>query len=64
MSQHNYDQSKCHHTVVALYKCCDAMYTAADKAGKGDLREGGTSTACPVREVVRRKMKHMLEKDP
>ena len=54
MSRNNYNDSKCSSAVEALYKCCDAMYAAADK--RGERKEVG-STACPVREIVQRKMK-------
>lgn len=51
--------------MIALYKCCDAMYTAAEKSpgGSGKKGEGTTSTACPMRDVVRRRMRGMVEKE-
>ena len=54
LSRNSYNEAKCTSYVEALYKCCDAMYTQAERNGKGGETK---STACPVRDVVKRRMK-------
>ncbi|ORX37042.1 hypothetical protein BD324DRAFT_579898 [Kockovaella imperatae] len=59
LSKNNYNESKCASYVEALYRCCDTMYKKAEKEGKS--ADEAKSTACPMREVVSRRMKSITK---
>lgn len=68
LSQTSYNQEKCASYVTALYKCCANFY---DQVNAGEYKNLSgierqnvkDSTACPLENVVRRKIKELEKQE-
>ncbi|WVQ84248.1 hypothetical protein IAT38_006400 [Cryptococcus sp. DSM 104549] len=59
LTRNNYDESRCQSYVEALYRCCSEMYKTAERDGS----KVPESTACPLKDIVERRLKRFEKKD-